>query len=59
MDILYEVYPEKNELWDFMLDVSSFPNTNFIRLKPNWFNCDDLNDAFLTDDEKEKAVEIF
>lgn len=59
MDILYEVYPEKNELWDFMLDVSSFPNTNFIRLKPNWFNCDDLNDAFLSDDEKEKAVEIF
>ena len=59
MDILYEVYPEKNELWDFMLDVSSFPNTNFIRLKPNWFNCDDLNEAFLTDDEKEKAVEIF
>ena len=59
MDILYEVYPEKNELWDFMLDVSSFPNTNFIRLKPNWFNCDDLNDAFLTDDEKEKAVDVF
>ena len=59
MDILYEVYPEKNELWDFMLDVSSFPNTNFIRLKPNWFNCDDFNDAFLADDEKEKAVNVF
>ena len=59
MDILYEEYPEKNELWDFMLDVSSFPKNNFIRLKPGWFDCEDMNDAFLSNDDKEKARSTF
>lgn len=59
MNILDEVYPEKNELWNFLLDVESFDDINLIRLKPNWFDCEDLQDAFLSEDQKEKAVNIF
>ena len=59
IDILEEIFPENNELSNFMLDVSSFPDNNYIRLKPNWFECDDLSNAFLTNQDKDKAIEIF
>ncbi|MBR51842.1 MAG: hypothetical protein CMD58_04940 [Gammaproteobacteria bacterium] len=59
MGILNEVYPEKNELSNFMLDVSTFSDTNYIRLKPNWFSYEDLSDAFITENDKNKAFEIF
>ena len=59
IDILEEVFPEKAELWNFLLDVSSFPSTKVIRLKPNWFDFDDLSDAFITEQDLEQAVAIF
>ena len=57
--MLKETFPNKSDLWDFLLDVEGFPASEIIRLRPEWFEVGELNDAFLSDDDLEKALGTF
>jgi hypothetical protein len=56
---LIDRFPERTESWEFAADASSFPPRSLVRLKPQWADLEDLKDAFLSEDERNDAIELF
>jgi hypothetical protein len=59
IDLLHSTFPNDNEKWNFFKDISEFNASNEIRLKPDWYKTDHLEESFLFDDDLKKANDIF
>lgn len=59
ISLLKSSFPTKSEKWNFFEDIASFPQINEIRLKPNWHESEDLEEAFMTDTDRQKAYDAF
>ena len=52
-------FPQKKETWEFFQEISTFPPNSLTRLKPDWAESANLDDAFLSDDAKQNAIDMF
>ena len=57
--LLKSTFPNNIEKWTFFEDVALFPTINEIRLKANWYENDNLEDAFLSEPDLTKAHDGF
>lgn len=59
VDLLHSTFPDDNEKWNFFKDITEYNASNEIRLKPDWYKTDQLEESFLFDDDLKKANDIF
>jgi len=58
-DFLDTRFPKKTETWEFFQEIQTYPANSLIRLKPDWADHESLDTVFLSDDDRQNAIDNF
>ena len=59
LEYLIDRFPDAKQSWEFAADVAGYPARSLVRLKPNWAELDDIEEAFLSADELDDLREYY
>ena len=59
LEHLIDRFPDAKQSWEFAADVAGFPARSLVRLKPNWAQFDNIDEAFLSVEELDTLRENY